>query len=463
MVYFFSGSVFVYVFTEQTTDYHMRKSIPYAIIALFVITACNNAQQKRAARSADSTTAEDSSIVAVDSLPAPFATKSSTRYSNVLGWHDGKTPVAPQGLTVSALAADLKNPRWIYVLPNGDILVAEASTKDNVGKKVQNVVSGRAGSGNFGNSADRITLLRDTNQDGRPEVRSVFLKGLNQPLGMLLLNNTFYVANTDGILQFPYKTGDTTLTAKGKKILDLPAGGYNNHWTRNIITNVAGSKIYVSVGSGSNVAEHGMENEHRRANILEINPDGSGEKIYASGLRNPVGMDWAPGTRTLWTAVNERDELGDELVPDYLTGVKEGGFYGWPYAYWGKHPDPRMEGKQQPDLVERSIVPDLSLGSHTASLGLAFYKGKALSEKYKNGAFIGQHGSWNKSTLSGYKVVFVPFKNGKPSGKPEDFLTGFIADAEKSEVYGRPVGIAVANDGALLVADDAGNTIWRVK
>jgi len=441
----------------------MRNLLPDVVIALLVITACNNTPQRNGERSADSTIAKDSNTITIDSLPPPFATQSATRYSNVLGWHEGKTPVAPQGLTVSALATDLKNPRWIYVLPNGDILVAESSTKTGISSKVKDAVSGRAGSGNFGNSADRITLLRDTNRDGKPEVRSIFLKELNQPLGMLLIDNHFYVANTDGILQFPYKTGDTALTARGKKILDLPAGGYNNHWTRNIITNTAGNKIYVSVGSGSNVGEHGMENEHRRANILEINTDGSGEKIYASGIRNPVGMDWAPGTQTLWTAVNERDELGDELVPDYLTSVKKGGFYGWPYAYWGKNPDPRMEGKQQPDLVDKSIVPDLSLGSHTASLGLAFYKGKALPEKYRNGAFIGQHGSWNRSTLSGYKVVFVPFADGKPTGKPEDFLTGFIADADKSEVYGRPVGIAVANDGALLVADDAGNTIWRVK
>lgn len=439
----------------------MRKCLPAAAIVLLLLAACHNAS-KPDQSSADSTANTDTTALA-DSLPAPYATKSSKNYSNVMGWHDGKTPIAPQGLTVTPFATALKNPRWIYVLPNGDILVAESSTHDDVGKKVENVVSGRAGSGNFGNSADRITLLRDADHDGTPEVRSIFLKELNQPFGMLLLDKTFYVANTDGILQFPYKNGDTVITGEGKKILDLPAGGYNNHWTRNIISNVAGNKIYVSVGSGSNNAEHGMENEQRRAGILVINPDGSGEKIYASGLRNPVGMDWAPGTQTLWTAVNERDELGDELVPDYLTSVKEGGFYGWPYSYWGKNRDPRMEGKQQPELVNKAIVPDLSLGAHTASLGLAFYKGKALPEKYRNGAFIGQHGSWNRSSLSGYKVVFVPFKNGHPAGQPEDFLTGFIADADKSEVYGRPVGIAVAADGALLVADDAGNTIWRVK
>ncbi|SFN52102.1 Glucose/arabinose dehydrogenase, beta-propeller fold [Chitinophaga sp. YR627] len=439
----------------------MRKCLLPAAIVMLAFAACHN-QPSSSQSSADSTANTDTTAIA-DALPAPYATKSVNNYSNVMGWHDGKTPLAPGGLTVSALATDLKNPRWIYVLPNGDILVAESSTKSDVGKKVKDVVSGRAGSGNFGNSADRITLLRDADRDGKPELRTIFLQELNQPFGMLLLDQTFYVANTDGILQFPYKTGDTVISAKGKKILDLPAGGYNNHWTRNIISNAAGNKIYVSVGSGSNNAEHGMENEQRRANILEINPDGTGEKIYASGLRNPVGMDWAPGTKTLWTAVNERDGLGDDLVPDYMTSVKEGGFYGWPYAYWGRNPDPRMEEQQQPELVDKTIVPDLSLGAHTASLGLTFYKGKALPEKYRNGAFIGQHGSWNRSTLSGYKVVFVPFKNGKPAGSPEDFLTGFIADADKSEVYGRPVGVAVAADGALLVADDAGNTIWQVK
>jgi glucose/arabinose dehydrogenase len=243
--------------------------------------------------------------------------------------------------------------------------------------------------------------------------------------------------------------------------LELPAGGYNNHWTRNLIAGKDGSKIYVSVGSGSNVAEHGLENEVRRANILEINPDGSGEKIYAGGLRNPVGMAWAPGTNTLWTAVNERDELGDELVPDYITGVKPGDFYGWPFSYFGQHEDPRMKDKQRPDLVKSSIVPDVPLGSHTASLGLAFDEKGAFPPKYKGGAFVGQHGSWNHSKLVGYKVVFVPFSNGRPSGPPEEFLTGFITGKE-NKVYGRPAGVAFTPNGSLLVADDASNTIWRV-
>lgn len=369
-------------------------------------------------------------------------------------------PTAPAGFTVTKFADGFDNPRWIYVLENGDILVAESATKPKVKEKVAAAVSGKSKSQNFG-SADRITLLRDTNGDGEPDSRNTFLSGLNQPLGMLVLNNQFYVANTDGLLVYPYTANANTISGTGKKILELPAGGYNNHWTRNLLAAKDGKHIYISVGSGSNVAEHGMENEVRRANILEINPDGTGERIYASGLRNPVGMDWAPGTNTLWTAVNERDELGDELVPDYITGVKDGGFYGWPYSYFGQHADPRMKGEGA-NLVAKAIVPDVPLGAHTASLGLAFYTGDAFPEKYHNGAFVGQHGSWNRSTLAGYKVLFVPFADGKPSGAPEDFLTGFIADADKSEVYGRPVGVAVAKDGSLLVADDASNTIWRV-
>jgi len=279
---------------------------------------------------------------------------------------------------------------------------------------------------------------------------------------MLVLGNLLYVANTDGIVQYPYQPGQTQIKSDGKKIVDLPAGGYNNHWTRNIIANQDKTKIFISVGSGSNIAEHGMENEVRRANILEINPDGSDERVVAGGLRNPVGMGIAPGTNELWTVVNERDELGDNLVPDYLTKVKDGGFYGWPYAYYGPNEDPRLKG-QQPELVKQTLVPDMSMGAHTASLGLAFYNKKAFPARYHGGVFIGQHGSWNRSHLSGYKVVFVPFQNGKPSGDPEDFLTGFIADESKSEVYGRPVGIAVLPDGALLVADDASNIIWKIE
>jgi glucose/arabinose dehydrogenase len=276
---------------------------------------------------------------------------------------------------------------------------------------------------------------------------------------MLIIGNNFYVANTDGLVKFPYKPGSTFITEKGKQIISYPGGP--RHWTRNIIANADGSKIYISIGSSSDHAEDGIDKEQRRAMILEINPDGSGEKVYASGLRNPVGMDWAPGTQILWTAVNERDELGDDLVPDYLTSVKEGGFYGWPYSYWGKHKDPRVK-EEKPDLVDKAIIPDVPLDNHSAPLGLAFYTKTSFPAKYRDGAFIGQHGSWNKSTLAGYKVVFVPFKNGKPSGRPEDFLTGFIADKSSNKVYGRPVGVTVLQDGSLLVADDGSNIIWRV-
>lgn len=429
-------------------------------VLLTGIIACDS-QQKTNQTQDTANTPDTSEVQSASSLPEPFATKSVKNFSKVIGWENGKTPVALQGFTVTKYADGLQNPRWIYVAPNGDIFIAEANTEPKGAKKVAAKVSGKAKSQNLGESANRITLLRDANKDGKPEVRETFLTGLKQPLGMLVVKNSFYVANTDGLWKYPYKEGQRTITEKGKKILELPAGGYNNHWTRNVIANADGSKIYISVGSASNVAEHGMKEEVRRANILEINPDGTGERIFASGLRNPVGMDWAPGTETLWTAVNERDELGDELVPDYITSVKDGGFYGWPYAYFGSNEDPRLKG-QAPDLVKKTIKPDVAVGAHTASLGLAFYDQKAFPEKYHNGAFIGQHGSWNRSELSGYKVVFVPFKNGKPAGQPEDFLTGFIADKDKQEVYGRPVGVQVLPDGTLLVADDASNTLWRV-
>ena len=425
-----------------------------ALAALVLAVAC----QQKTKREGHAATV--STLTQTVDLPAP--TESKNKFSEVVGWPPGQTPVAPAGFTVTEFAADLQNPRWACVLPNGDVLVAEAQTERKGLKKIEAKLSGRAKSGAEGKSANRITLLRDANGDGQPEVREVFLTGLNQPFGMLLLGNTFYVANTDGILTFPYQPGQTRLTGAGRKILDLPAGGYNNHWTRNLLASADGSKIYVSVGSGSNVGENGVEHEVRRACILEINPDGSGERIYASGLRNPVGMAWAPSTGTLWTAVNERDGLGDDLVPDYITSVKEGAFYGWPYAYFGPHEDPRRKG-EKPDLVQKTIPPDVPLGSHTASLGLAFYTGDAFPETHRQGAFVGQHGSWNRSQFSGYKVVFVPFAGGKPAGKPQDFLTGFVANAEAGQVYGRPVGVLNLPDGSLLVTDDAGGKLWRVR
>ncbi len=393
-------------------------------------------------------------------LPKPFETKSVRNYSNVIGWPKGKTPTAPKGFKVSLYANNLHNARNIYVAANGDVFAAQANTEMGGIKKIGAAIIGATKSQNLDESANNILLFQDTNGDGIADSKRIFLKGLNQPYGMLVLGDWFYVANTDGLYRYPYKLGQTQVSGAGKKIVSLPAGGYNNHWTRNLLANANGTKIYIAVGSGTNIGEKGMKHEVRRAAILEINPDGSGEKIYASGLRNSVGIDLQPGTNTLWTAVNERDGLGDNLVPDYLTSVKPGGFYGWPYSYFGQNLDPRVK-EQRPDLVKRAIVPDVTLGAHTASLGLVFYKKGNFPQRYYNGAFIGQHGSWNRSTLSGYKVVFVPFVNGKP-GKPEDFLTGFIANLNEGEVYGRPVGVAVAKDGSLLVADDASNCIWRV-
>ncbi|HYG88322.1 MAG TPA: sorbosone dehydrogenase family protein [Azospirillum sp.] len=396
-------------------------------------------------------------------LPAPDTSHQAKNYSRQIGWPDSKTPKAPAGFTVTRYAGDLDYPRWMHALPNGDVLVAEARTlpkppKDEAEREKAEL---QARSGSTGPSANRITLLRDADGDGRVEERFVLLDGLKQPFGMLALSGALYVANTDGVMRFPFAVGQTRITAKGETILNLPTGGYNNHWTRNIIANRDGSKLYVSVGSASNNGEYGLAEETRRANILEINPDGSGERVYAAGLRNPNGMDWEPVTGALWTVVNERDNIGDDLVPDYMTAVKEGGFYGWPFAYFGPNEDPRMKG-QRPDLVRNTLAPDYALGPHTASLGLVFYTASSFPERYRGGVFIGQHGSWNRAEFSGYKVVHVPFANGRPSGPPEDFLTGFMADGNKGETHGRPVGVAMDATGALLVADDAGDTIWRV-
>ncbi|NCD71592.1 PQQ-dependent sugar dehydrogenase [Mucilaginibacter agri] len=426
-----------------------------SLAALSLFAACS--QKKPDQSKADTVSTGGQEV----KLAAPYETKSAYNFCKVIGWPAGKTPIAPAGFKVSAYAENLNNPRNILVAPNGDVFVAEANTEPNsVKAKVENAVSGKNKSQNLGRSANRISIFRDTNGDGIPDTKGVFLSNLHQPFGMLIIGKFFFVANTDGVWKYPYTTGQTKITEPGKMIVSLPAGGYNNHWTRNIRTNKDSSKIFIGVGSGTNVGEQGPEVEKRRADVLVVNLDGTGEKVYASGLRNPAGIDFQPGTGVLYAAVNERDELGDELVPDYLTSVKEGGFYGWPYAYWGQHEDPRHKG-EHPDLVQKSIIPDVSLGSHTASLGLKFYDGKAFPQQYINGAFIGQHGSWNSSKLVGYKMMFVPFSNNKP-GKPQDFLTGFMADTTKKEVYGRPVGIAVAKDGSLLVADDSGNKIWRV-
>jgi glucose/arabinose dehydrogenase len=441
---------------------------PFRLLPMLaLLTACGGSaqQENTEATTSGATTQADTSATAGRTLrlPAPDTTHEVKHFVNVIGWPAGRKPTVPAGFAIAEYAGQLQNPRWVYQAPNGDVFVAESNTVPRTstakGEKKEGLQKSRS---MRQTSANRITLLRDTNKDGQPDLREIFLTGLNQPFGMLVLGNAFYVANTDGLLKYPYQAGQTKMTAPGQKILSLPAGGYNNHWTRNLLASPDGQKIYVSVGSGSNVMEHGAENEIRRANILQINPDGSGEKIYAAGLRNPVGMAWQPSTNVLWTTVNERDELGDELVPDYLTSVKEGGFYGWPYAYFGQNEDPRRQG-ERPDLVKQTLVPEVPLGAHTASLGLAFYDKSAFPARYQGGAFVGQHGSWNRSTFSGYKVVFVPFKNGRPAGPAQDFLTGFLVGGNSREAYGRPVGTTVLADGSLLVTDDAGNKIWRVR
>ena len=414
----------------------------FASLAVCLMMACSSASQ----------TSDDSGAGAVVEagpsanlvLPEPFATESVRKRSVVVGWPEGHMPAALPGFEVTLFADDLDNPRQLYVLPNGDVLVAESIR--------ERLEQGRV-------SASRITLLRDADQDGKPEVREVFLSGLNMPFGMQLVGGTFYVGNTDGLVRYPYQPGQRRITAKGEKILDLPAGG---HYTRDVVANADGTRLFISVGSGSNVDEDGEDaKDPRRAAILEVNLDGSDMRVFASGLRNPVGLAWEPVTNALWTVVNERDRLGDELVPDFLTSVRDGSFYGWPYSYFGQNEEPRKKG-ERPDLVAMAIPPDYALGSHRAPLGLVFYEGASFPEQYHGGAFVGLHGSWNRSEFVGYKVTFIPFENGQPSGPMQDFLTGFISNEEASEVYGRPVGVAVMEDGSLLVADDGGNKIWRV-
>lgn len=381
-----------------------------------------------------------------------------------IGWGAGEKPVAADGLQVAAFASALDHPRWLYVLPNGDVLVAETNgperPDDAKGIKGQifRIFQRRAGGGVP--SANRITLLRDADGDGVAEVRTVFLDGLNSPFGMALVGSTLYVANTDAVVSFPYQEGQTEITAEPTKITDLPAGTINHHWTKGLIANADGSKLYVSVGSNSNIAENGLAAEKDRAAILEIDTATGTYRVFASGLRNPVGMAWEAEADRLWVVVNERDELGNNLVPDYMTAVQDGGFYGWPFSYYGNHLDPRMKSQQNPKLVAKAIVPDYALGSHTAPLGLASSVGTTLPDQFKNGMFVGQHGSWNRSIPNGYRVIFVPFSGGMPSGQPVDVLTGFLR--ENGDANGRPVGVAVDGSGALLVADDVGNTIWRV-
>lgn len=378
------------------------------------------------------------------------------------GWPPGGTPSPAVGLQVNAFANDLDHPRWLYVLPNGDVLVAESNAppRPDHGKGIKGWFMKRfmKKAGAAVPSANRITLLRDADGDGVAELRTTFLEGLNSPFGMALVGEHFYVANTDALMRFPY-IGETSIASSGEKVVDLPAGSINQHWTRNVIAAIDGSRLYVSVGSASNIAEHGIEEEADRAAILEVDPVRRTSRLFASGLRNPVGLAWQPESGTLWTTVNERDELGSDLVPDYMTSVRDGAFYGWPYSYFGQNVDTRVS-PQRPDLVATAVSPDYALGPHTASLGLAFYDGNLLPSRFRNGAFIGQHGSWNRKPRSGYKVIFVPFQNGVPAGSPVDVLTGFLSD--DGNAFGRPVGVAVDRRGALLVADDVGNVIWRV-
>ncbi len=397
-------------------------------------------------------------------LPAPSQSLIPTiNIAPAVGWQTGKNPIAVADLTVKSFARDLDHPRWLYVLPNGDVLVAEtnapAKPDDNKGikAKIKGMVMKHAGAGV--SSANQITLLRDTDGDGVADVRSVLLEDLNAPFGMALIGNKLYIANSNAIIMFPYASGDLQISALGTKLTDLPAGLLNHHWTKNIIASADGTKLYVTIGSNSNVAENGMEAETDRAAIWEVNIKTGAHRIFASGLRNPNGLAWEPTSNKLWTVVNERDELGNDLVPDYLTSVQDGGFYGWPYSYYGQHVDERVKS-QQPALVAKAIVPDYALGAHTASLGLASSSGTSLPERFSNGMFIGQHGSWNRKPFSGYQVIFVPFKDGKPIGLPLNVLTGFLSETGKA--YGRPVGVALDKRGALLVADDVGNIVWRV-
>ncbi|WP_396594403.1 PQQ-dependent sugar dehydrogenase [Brevundimonas sp. R86498] len=380
-----------------------------------------------------------------------------------VGWPEGRKPTALEGFVVQAFASDLDHPRWLYRLPNGDILVAETNAPPKPEGKsgglrgwVMGLVMKRAGAAPA--SANRITLLRDADGDGAAEVRTAFLENLFSPFGMALVGDRLYVANADSVVSFPYQTGQTRITATATPVAALPAGR-NHHWTKSLVASSDGTRLYVGVGSNSNIAEHGLDEEVGRAAIHEIDIATATTRIFASGLRNPVGMAWQPDSGALWVAVNERDELGNDLVPDYMTSVRDGGFYGWPWSYYGQVVDSRVT-PQSPERVATALSPDYALGAHTASLGLTFYDGAAFPAGYTGGAFVGQHGSWNRSPRSGYKVIFVPFADGKPSGPPRDFLTGFLT--EDGEAMGRPVGVQVDGTGALLVADDVGNVIWRV-
>ncbi len=433
----------------------MKKRVLYAILAGATATACGPSARYPVLAG------EGPNPV----IPSPSPSLiPQVNYVKGKGWPSGAHPVAPPGMTVTAFARGLDHPRWLYVLPNGDVLVAETNApprpENNPGIKgwLTNYFTRRAGGAV--SSANRITLLRDTDGDGIADVQTVFLSNLTSPFGMVLVGNTLYVANTDALVRFPYSAGETRITAPGAKVVDLPAGRLNHHWTKNVIANADGSRLYVSIGSNSNAAEFGVEREEERASIWEVDPATGNHRVFASGLRNPVGMAWVPETGALWVAVNERDELGSDLVPDYMTAVRDGAFFGFPYSYFGQHVDTRVK-PYRPDLVAKATVPDYALGPHTASLGLAYTNGNSLPASFSHGMFVGQHGSWNRKPRSGYKVIFVPFRHGLPVDAPLDVLTGFVRD--NADALGRPVGVAIDKGGALLVADDVGNTVWRVR
>lgn len=401
-------------------------------------------------------------------LPEPKeALISDVGVYKVVGWKAGETPTVPAGFRIEAIATGLANPRNVLALPNGDVLIVESKKeggepvqrpKDPIRDWIMSMAHGQAKSGEAPPQSNRITLVRDANGDGRPDGRSVLVDKLNAPFGVAVIGSDLYVANTDAIVRYPFVPGQTRITAPGVKVADLPAGPINHHWTKSLTASPDGSRLYVGIGSNSNAMERGEEAERDRAAILEVDPATGLLKVYASGLRNPNGLTFYPGSNTLWAVINERDELGPDLVPDYMTSVRPGGFYGWPYSYYGQHVDPRVR-PQRPELVAKATSPDYSLGSHVAALGLAFYTGASFPAAYQGGAFVGEHGSWNRSDPHGYKVAFIRFEGGRPTGMPQDFVTGFLKDGE---ARGRPVGVAVDRTGALLVADDAGNTVWRV-
>ena len=397
-------------------------------------------------------------------IPPPNSTPIPTiNVVTAKGWAPGQTPIPAAGTRVTAFARGLNHPRWLYVLPNGDVLVAETNApkrpEDGKGIKGWFFKYFQSKAGGAVPTPNRIILLRDADGDGVAETRTVFLSGLNSPFGMALVGGTFYVANTDAVVRFPYHAGDTHISSAPLKVSDLPGGKINHHWTKSLLATPDGGKLYVGVGSNSNAAENGIDAEDGRASIWEINPATGEHRVFASGTRNPVGLAWEPETGKLWVSVNERDELGSDLVPDYMTAVRDGGFYGWPYSYYGQHVDERIK-TQRPDLVAKAIVPDYALGAHTSSLGLTWGGQTALPAPFHHGMFVGQHGSWNRKPRSGYKVIFVPFVNGAPVGEPIDVLTGFVKD--NGDAMGRPVGVAIDQRGALLVADDVGNSVWRV-